>query len=155
MTREPYVGSYLKDQGTRTFLSNDDLISKRIYASMEVSDLDVGINALINSWIQENELEVQHLSINELNINDDDLFKLIKNPRINNDFSWVYSHEIQNDISKPILNKYGIDSIVINNKILDKMVGSNFITYNSIFAKSVTSSGSRIYDNNKESIYNY
>jgi len=83
------------------------------------------------------------------------LFKLIKNPRINNDFSWVYSHEIQNDISKPILNKYGIDSIVINNKILDKMVGSNFITYNSIFAKSVTSSGSRIYDNNKESIYNY
>ena len=36
MTREPYVGSYLKDQGTRTFLSNDDLISKRIYASTGV-----------------------------------------------------------------------------------------------------------------------
>lgn len=155
MTREPYVGSFLKEQGTRTFLSNDDLISKRIYASTGVPNLDVGINALINSWIQENELEVQHLSLKELNINSDYLFKLKNYIQINNDFSWVYSHKIQDDTSKQILNKYGVDSIVINNKILDEMVGTDFITYNSIFAKSVTNSGSRIYDNNRESIYKW
>jgi len=155
MTREPNVGSFLKEQGTRTFLSNDDLISKRIYASTGVPNLDVGINALVNSWIQGKELEVQYLSLKELNINSDYLFKLKNYSQINNDFSWVYSHEILDDTSKQILNKYRVDSIVINNKILDEMVGTDFITYKSIFAKSVVSSGSRIYDNNQESIYSY
>jgi len=155
MIREPYVGSFLKEQGTRTFLSNDDLISKRIYASTGVPNLDVGINALINSWIQENELEVQNLSLEELNINSDFLFKLKKYPLINTDFSRVYSNEIQTDNSTQILKRYGVDSIVINNNLLDKMVGFDFITYRSIFAKSVTHSGSRIYDNNRESIYKW
>lgn len=155
MTREPYVGSFLKEQGTRAFLSNDNLISKRIYASMDVPYLDLGINALINSWIEENELDVQHLSLKELNINNDYSFLLKKDPQINNDLSWVYSNDIKNDTSNKIFNKYMIDSIVINNKILGEMVGDDFCTYHSIFAKSVTNSGSRIYDNNKVSIYNY
>ncbi len=155
MTHEPYVGLFLKEQGTRAFLSNDDLISKRIYASTGVPYLDVGINALINSWIQKDELEVQHISLNELSINSDYFLKFKKDHQIEKDFSWIYSHEIQNDASKQILKKYGVDSIVINNKILDEIVGADFVTYHSIFAKSITRSGSRVYDNNKESIYNY
>jgi len=155
MTHEPYVGLFLKEQGTRAFLSNDDLISKRIYASTGVPYLDVGINALINSWIQKDELEVQHISLNELSINSDYFLKFKKDHQIEKDFSWIYSHEIQNDASKQILKKYGVDSIVINNKILDEIVGADFVTYHSIFAKSITRSGSRVYDNYKESIYNY
>ncbi|MFZ3050046.1 MAG: hypothetical protein WBH08_05005 [Methanothrix sp.] len=155
MTHEPYVGLFLKEQGTRAFLSNDDLISKRIYASTGVPYLDVGINALINSWIQKDELEVQHISLNELSINSDYFLKFKKDHQIEKDFSWIYSHEIQNDASKQILKKYGVNSIVINNKILDEIVGADFVTYHSIFAKSITRSGSRVYDNNKESIYNY
>ncbi|MFZ3094685.1 MAG: hypothetical protein WA127_12825 [Methanothrix sp.] len=155
MTHEPYVGLFLKEQGTRAFLSNDDLISKRIYASTGVPYLDVGINALINSWIQKDELEVQHIYLNELSINSDYFLKFKKDHQIEKDFSWIYSHEIQNDASKQILKKYGVNSIVINNKILDEIVGADFVTYHSIFAKSITRSGSRVYDNNKESIYNY
>lgn len=155
MTHEPYVGSFLKEQGTRAFLSNDDLISKRIYASMGVPYLDVGINALINSWIQKDELEVKHISMNELSINSDYFLKFKKDHQIEKDFSWIYSNEIQNDTTKQILNKYGVNTIVINNKILDEIVGADFISYQSIFAKSITGSGSRVYDNSKESIYNY
>lgn len=153
MTREPYVGSFLKEQGARIILSNDDLISKRIYASTKVPYLDTGVNALINSWIEKNELEVQPLSLRDLSIDSDYLFSLIKRPQVEKDFSSVYTHEIQSRTSEQILNKYSVDSIVINNRIPDKMVGVDFLPYPSIFPESVTNSESRIYDNNRESIY--
>ena len=67
----------------------------------------------------------------------------------------LFGYSFRGDASKQILKKYGVDSIVINNKILDEIVGADFVTYHSIFAKSITRSGSRVYDNYKESIYNY
>ncbi len=55
--------------------------------------------------------------------------------------------------SKKILNRYDIHMLVVNNKIANEMVTSNYNVKSSDYVKSATSSGNRIYDNRMQSVW--
>jgi hypothetical protein len=153
MTREPYVGSFLKENGANVFLSNDPLISWRIYASANVPFLIDGIPALINSWIGKGELKTRPISFSTITIELDNIFSLIKIPSICVENLIIYNTALQDSKSKKILAKYKIYNFVINNKFQNKLAGWYFYTQPSTTVKSVTDHGFRIYDNQQESVW--
>lgn len=148
-----HVGLFLKEQGENAFLCNDGLIAGRIYASTGVPYLSGDIMALINNWIKRDELKMEPVSINSWSIYSKKLFNLISDPQIESDSYTVYRMDSRDSNSKKILNRYDIHMLVVNNKIANEMVTSNYNVKSSDYVKSATSSGNRIYDNRMQSVW--
>lgn len=140
----PAVGLFLKSCGEGTFLSNDILLNRRIYASTSVLAFSHDLfMPLVAGWISKDELKVGYLSLHKFNINTDYIYSLNETPSAYGDIDRIYAENYKSDFSQRVFDRYKINLLVTNVRANDQ----------TICTKSVTNHGRRIYDNGAETIW--
>ena len=140
----PAVGLFLKKHNERTFLSNDILLNRRIYASTDVPAFrhDLFMPLLVG-WISKEDVKVDYLPLHKLNINIDHIYSLNETPSVYEDIGMAYNRNYWSDPSRRVFDKYKINLLVTNVRA----------KYQTLCTKSATNFGRRIYDNGAETIW--